>query len=119
MRDVIRVALTAHGIQVISVDSVAAATRAVAERTDVAGVLVDVHLRDGSGIEFYHWLVANRPSIAPCVAFVTGGGPLAARVSATGRQVLEKPFELSEVIRLATDWHGTGDTAQSDPAATV
>src|SRR4051794_3612602 len=106
MRDLIRAALTACGILVISTDSIASATRALTDRTDVAGVFVDVHLRDGSGLEFYNWLVEHHPAIAPSVAFVTGGGPLADRAAATGRQVLEKPFELDDVVRLAIGWEG-------------
>jgi len=115
-RDVIRMALKARGIPVISADSVASATRAMAERSDVAGALVDVHLRDGSGIAFYDWLVEHHPTIAPCVAFVTGGGPLAVEASATGRQVLEKPFELGQVVRLAADWEGMSEAdEEGDP----
>jgi DNA-binding NtrC family response regulator len=104
MRDLIRVALTACGILVISADSIASATRAMVDRTDVVGVLVDVHLRDGSGVDFYHWIVEHYPSLAASVAFVTGGGPLADAAAATGRQVLEKPFELGDVVSLAVDW---------------
>jgi len=115
-RDVVRMALKARGIPVISADSVASATQALAEQSDdIAGALVDVHLRDGSGIEFYDWLVEHYPTIAPCVAFVTGGGPLAVRADATGRRVFEKPFELGEVVRLAEDWEGAAQEANSEP----
>ena len=118
-RDVIRMALKARGIPVISADSVASATRALAERSDdIAGALVDVHLRDGSGIEFYDWLVEHHPTIAPCVAFVTGGGPLSVQANATGRLVLEKPFELGDVVRLAVDWESKSERrAANSPEA--
>jgi hypothetical protein len=98
-------ALKAQGIAVISTNSVADAKSALAGRTDVAGALVDVHLRNESGIDFYHWLVTHHPSIAARVAFVTGGGgPLADQAVATGRPVIGKPFELADIVRLAVRW---------------
>ena len=109
-RDVVRQALKANGIAVVSVDGVDAAKRVIAEGVDVAGALVDVRLGDGSGLELYEWLVAHRPHLAARVAFVSGGGTdVARRVAAMGRPVLEKPFELADLVRLATRWERGDD----------
>jgi two-component system, NtrC family, response regulator PilR len=109
-RDVVRCALKAHGIAVLSVDGVSAAKRAIAGRTDVTGALVDLRLPDGSGLELYEWLTTHRPELAARVAFVSGGGTeLAQRVAAIGRPVLSKPFELADVVRLAAKWEGCDD----------
>lgn len=104
-RDVVRQALKANGIAVVSVDGVGAAKRAIAEGVDVAGALVDLRLRDGSGLELYEWLAAHRPALADRVAFVSGGGAeVSRRAAAMGRPVLEKPFELADLVRLAAGW---------------
>ena len=73
VRDVVHRALTAFGFAVVSVEGVGAAKVALAERADIAGALLDIQLRDGSGIDLYHWLVVHRPDLAECVAFVTAG----------------------------------------------
>ena len=104
-RDVVRQALGAYGIGVVSADSVGAAKRAVADRVDVAGALLDLRLRDGSGLELYEWLIAQRPDLAARVAFVSGAGSeLAHRVAKSGRPVIEKPFELADLVGLAVEW---------------
>jgi len=109
-RDVVRQALKASGIAVVSVDGVGAAKRAVAESGDLAGALVDLRLRDGSGLELYEWLAAHHPALSTRVAFVSGGGTeLARRVAAIGRPVLEKPFELAELVRLVVRWENGDD----------
>ena len=106
-RDVVGRALRAHGISVVSVDGVSAAKRAIAERADLTGALVDLRLADGSGLELYDWLTAHRPGLAARVAFVSGGGTeLSRRVATIGQPVLEKPFELAHVVRLAAKWEG-------------
>ena len=40
------------------------------------------------------------------VAFVSGGGTELRRVAAIGRPVIEKPFELADLVRLAAQWEG-------------
>ena len=108
LRDVVRQALAAHGFEVLSADGVASAKRALEGRDDVTGGLFDVGLPDGSGADLYDWLVASRPTLVGRVAFVTGGGggvPVA-RLAATGCVVLEKPFALSDLVRLAAEWEG-------------
>ena len=107
LRDVVRRALATHGFAVLSADGVASAKRALEGRDDVTGALLDLGLRDGSGADLYDWLVARRPTLVGRVAFVTGGGGVpAARLAATGCPVLEKPFALSDLVRLAEEWEG-------------
>ena len=107
-RDVVRLALRAQGIAVVSVGGVAAAKLVLADRADVTGALLDLRLPDGSGFEFYEWLIAHRPALAARVAFVSGGGTeLASRVAAIGRPVLEKPFDLPTLVRVVSDWERT------------
>ena len=104
-RDVVRQALGSHGIAVVSADGVAAAKYALAHRPDVVGALVDLRLRDGSGLELYDWLAAHHPAVAGRVAFVCGGGTeLSRRVTSLGRPVIEKPFELADLVRLVAEW---------------
>jgi DNA-binding NtrC family response regulator len=109
-RDVVRQVLRLHGIAVVSVDGVAAARHALERRADVTGALVDLRLSDGSGLEIYAWMAAHRPELAARLAFLSGGGTeLARRVAATGRAVIEKPFALADVVRLAGRWERAGD----------
>ena len=104
-RDVVRQALRTAGIAVVSADGVAAAKQALAVHADLVGALLDLQLRDGSGFELYTWLAAHRPELAAHVAFVCGAGTeLERRVTALGRPVLEKPFELADLLRLVAAW---------------
>ena len=64
IRDVVRRALGASGFSVVSADSVRAAQLALAERDDIAGALLDVRLRDGSGVDLYWWIATQRPARA-------------------------------------------------------
>ena len=106
-RDVVRQALRSHGIAVVSADGVAAAKHALAEHSDVAGALVDLRLRDGSGLDLYDWLAVHRPALTRRVAFVSGGGSeLSHQVAALGRPILEKPFEITDLVYLAAQWEG-------------
>lgn len=108
-REVVRLALRAQGIAVVSVGGVAAAKQVLADRADVAGALLDLRLPDGSGFELYEWLISHRPALAARVAFLSGGGTeLASRVAAIGRPVLEKPFDLATLVRVVGDWERAG-----------
>jgi len=108
-REVVRQALKGHGIAVVSVDGVAAAKQVLADRTDVVGALVDLRLCDGSGFELFEWLTTHRPALAARVAFVSGGGTeLARRVAEIGRPVLEKPFDLATLVRVAAELESPG-----------
>ena len=51
LREIVRQALKAFGFAVVSADGVHAAKLALDARDDFSGVLLDVRLRDGSGVE--------------------------------------------------------------------
>jgi CheY-like chemotaxis protein len=106
IREIVRRALEACGLAVVSADGVRSAERALMERDDLTGALLDVRLRDGSGLEVYRWIAQHRPALASRVAFVTGSadtevvGPLVT----LGCRVIRKPFELADLWRLTAEW---------------
>jgi DNA-binding response OmpR family regulator len=114
IREVVGRALRAFGFAVVSADGVNAAKLALAERDDVRGALLDVRLRDGSGVDLYHWIVANRPDLARRVVFLTGSATAAGLdpLAAIGCPVLRKPFEIADLVRVAAGWEGTVDTTR-------
>jgi len=114
IREVVGRALHAFGFAAVSADGVNAAKLALAERDDIRGALLDLRLRDGSGVDLYYWIVANRPALARRVVFLTGSANSEAldRLSATGCPVLTKPFEIADLVRVAAGWEGTVDTTR-------
>ena len=117
IRDVVRRALEAYGFTVVSVDGVRAAKAALAERDDLAGVLLDIRLRDGSGVDLYDWIAAHRPRLAARVAFVTGSTDRALLGRLEGRRcpIIEKPFELAELARYAAEWENVAQAQDAYP----
>jgi DNA-binding response OmpR family regulator len=113
IRDVVRRALEAHGFTVVSADSVRAGRRAVAERDDLTGALLDIRLKDGTGVELYEWIVAEKPALAGRVAFLTGSAETwtSGSLASYGCQVVSKPFEIAELARLASAWETNAETA--------
>jgi len=111
IRDVVRRALGASGFSVVSADSVRTAQLALAEREDIAGALLDVRLRDGSGVDLYWWIAAQRPALAKRVAFLSGsaGTEAFAPLAALGCPILPKPFELADLRRFAAEWEAAAD----------
>ena len=113
LREIVRQALNAFGFTVVSTDGVHAAKLALDARDDLVGALLDVRLRDGSGVELYEWIKVNHPRLVGRVAFLTGSvdseGNQALR--ATGCCILSKPFELVDLSRLAAEWEGAGSGA--------
>ena len=109
IRDIVRRALEASGLVVVSADGVRAAELALTERDDLTGVLLDVRLRDGSGLDIHGWIARHRPALATRVAFVTGSADTEAmgRLVTLGCPVIRKPFELADLWRLAAEWEGT------------
>jgi CheY-like chemotaxis protein len=93
IREIVRRALEACGLAVVSADGVRSAERALM-------------VRDGSGLEVYRWIAQHRPALATRVAFVTGSadtevvGPLVT----LGCRVIRKPFELADLWRLTAEW---------------
>ena len=108
IREIVRRALEAHGFSVVSVDGVVAAKAAVMERDDLTGALVDIRLRDGSGIDLCEWIAVHRRGLAAHVAFLTGSADVEARerLAKLRCRILSKPFEITDLLALAADWEG-------------
>lgn len=108
LREIVRRALNAFGFAVASAEGVRAAKLALDARDDLAGALLDVRLRDGSGLELYEWITVNHPRLIGRVAFLTGSTEADASraVQVTGCPILPKPFEIVDLRRLAAEWEG-------------
>jgi DNA-binding NtrC family response regulator len=115
LREIVRQALGAFGIAVVSAEGVQAAKAALDARDDFAGALLDVRLRDGSGSDLYEWITANHPLLAGRVAFLTGSAEAVSSraLQATGCPILPKPFEIIDLARLAVEWE---ESARGAPA---
>jgi CheY-like chemotaxis protein len=76
--------------------------------------LLDIRLRDGSGLDLYDWIGIHRPSLAPRVAFVTGSADAEALepLAAIGCPVLTKPFEIADLQRLVAEWESAADAGE-------
>ena len=122
-------ALKAFGYTVVSAEGVHAAKLALDGRDDITGALLDLRLRDGSGVELYEWITVHHPRLAGRVAFLTGSVDANGNqaLQATGCRILSKPFEIIDLSRLAAEWEGaasdalpvaerrTGDSANWNP----
>ena len=80
-----------------------------------ACVILDVNLKDGSGIELRHRLKADRVSVP--VIYMTGNGDAAVREAALASgciAFLTKPFSVQELIEplkkasAGPSWHSSG-----------
>jgi CheY-like chemotaxis protein len=111
IREVVKRALEAHGFSVVPVEGVAAAKAAVMERGDLTGALIDIRLRDGSGVDLCEWIAVHRPGLAARCAFVTGSADAEARerLAKLECRILSKPFEIADLLRLAAEWEGVAD----------
>jgi len=114
IREVVRRALEPSGFTILSVEGVAAAKLALAERDDVTSALLDIRLRDGNGLDLYDWIGIHRPALAPRVAFVTGSADAEALepLAAIGCPVLTKPFEIADLRRLVAEWETVADAGE-------
>ena len=94
LREIVRQALKAFGYAVVSADGVDAAKLALDGRDDITGALLDVRLRDGSGVELCEWITVHHPRLAGRVAFLTGSvdADHNQALHATGCRILSKPF---------------------------
>ena len=115
IRDLVRRVLEAHGFAVVSTDGVREATRALTERDDIVGALLDIGLADGSGLDLYQWISGHRPALAARVAFLTGSADELppGLLTSLGRPVLRKPFDTDDLVHLVSGWGG-GLEAGSD-----
>ena len=111
IREVVRRALEAHGFSVVSAEGVAAAKAAVMERDDLTGALLDIRLRDGSGVDLCEWIAVHRPGLAARAAFLTGSADTdeRTRLAKLGCRILSKPFEIADLLGLAVEWEGVAD----------
>jgi DNA-binding response OmpR family regulator len=116
IREVVRRALMAAGFSVTSVDGVTAAKLALTEDNEITGALLDVRLRDGSGVDLYWWIAAHCPRLTERVVFLTGSADTDAfaPLAAIGCPVLRKPFELADLRRFATEWESSRDGSAGD-----
>jgi CheY-like chemotaxis protein len=65
-------------------------------------ILTDAHLGDGSGLDLYRAVTAERPDLARCWVFMTGdvlGSEVAAFLRESQALHLSKPFELTDLLR--------------------
>ena len=78
--------------------------------------MLDVRLRDGSGVDLYWWIATRHPALVKRVAFVTGSADdeAFAPLAAIGCPVIRKPFEIEELRRVAEEWESRGDTRRGE-----
>ena len=105
---------TARTARTARTNRVGAAKLALAERDDVTSALLDIRLRDGTGLDLYGWIGVHRPALAPRVAFVTGSASAEALEprAAIGCPVLTRPFEMDELRRLVAEWETVADAGE-------
>ena len=115
IRNVVRRALQALSLEVVSAEGVGAAKAALAERRDVTGAFLDVQLGDGNGLELYAWIGEHHPGLRGRIAFITGSADaqFLDPMLALGCPVLRKPFEIADLRRLAAEWDGAGADADT------
>jgi len=97
LRRVIRAGLEADGLEVIEVDGCAAALKAV-EGDDIAGVILDLKLPDGSGWGVLRTLRSSPLRQLP-VVIISAEPPDVARIDALHPQgYLRKPFDVRALV---------------------
>ena len=82
------------------------------------GIFIDFWLGDGSGLDLYAWLREHDARLAERTVFVTGDllmrPELHDRLVATGRPVLEKPFDLKDLDLYIQKWDTRTSRASAD-----
>lgn len=87
-------------------------TKSPSGSTSYDAVLCDLRMAEEDGPTFFSWLQRERPELVNRIAFVTGDtlGPAASRfIAECGRPVVDKPFQPSEIRRLAAALAATTD----------
>jgi DNA-binding NarL/FixJ family response regulator len=77
-------------------------------------VICDLQMPRLSGREFYGWLARVRPDLASRLVFSSGdllSPEFAAFLTETGRPVLPKPFDLSELARIVEEVYADAHAA--------
>ncbi|MEK7414294.1 MAG: response regulator, partial [Planctomycetota bacterium] len=73
-------------------------------RIDICALVVDLHLPDGSGLDFARRALALKPQLAGHIALTTGESDheiIERLIAEHGFPVLAKPFRIDEVLSLA------------------
>ena len=111
IREVVRRVLEMSGFTVLSAEGVQAAKVILTDYHDVSGALLDVQLADGNGLELCEWIREYRPSLAGRVAFLTSSADAAMleHLASLGYPVLQKPFDVADLRRLAAVWNQAAD----------
>jgi DNA-binding response OmpR family regulator len=107
IRRAIRSWLLRRGHTVFTAGNVADAIAALEAHT-VNGAFVDIWLGAESGFDLYAEIAIHWPHVARNTAFVTGDivreADVERSLTATGRPVLTKPFDLGELERTIQSW---------------
>jgi len=118
IRRVLRRAVAREGIAVHTAESVEAAKRCLREH-HVDAAVIDVWLGGESGFDLYAWILQELPALAPRVVFTTGDAVNEAvqrNLSALGRPVLAKPFNLGELVAYLERWKAADSGEGRAPA---
>jgi DNA-binding NtrC family response regulator len=82
--------------------------RHLLESQSIDGAFVDLWLGEESGLELQDWIDENRPDLSANIVFVTGdlgvGETTSGALSALGRPVLGKPFDLHDLEAFVEGW---------------
>ena len=109
--------LARRGHDVHTARSITGAKRC-AKQFPFEGVFIDFWLGDGSGLDLYAWLQVHHPRLAERTVFVTGDllmrPELHERLVATGRPVLEKPFDLADLDLFIQKWDARAPRSKVD-----
>jgi DNA-binding NtrC family response regulator len=113
--------LARRGFDIHTSRSIAGAKRCV-KIFAFDGIFIDFWLGDGCGLDLYAWLQTHHPQLAEQTVFVTGDllmrPELHERLVATGRPVLEKPFDLSDLDTFIQKWKIRAPRPQGDNGLT-
>ena len=93
--------LTHAGHQVLTASTVTSAVAALADAHTVDGILCDMTLPDGSGVEVLTWIHANRPALLERTVVLTGGvldDDSLQRVEVLGVEVLRKSMPPAKLL---------------------
>lgn len=103
----VRTWLIRHGHEVYVASSLADARAQLADHP-VDGAIIDLKLRDESGLDLQAWLAREHPELAEHTAFVSGdadpSGVAGDLLRKLGKPVLAKPFAFTELERVIETW---------------
>ena len=106
IRRVLRRAVAREGVEVHTAGSIESAKQCLRDH-HVDAAVIDVWLGGESGFDLYAWIQEERPDLTPRVVFTTGDAvndAVQRNLSALGRPVLAKPFNLAELVAYLQRW---------------